>query len=514
MAPLFLKKVPQYCWGRVWGFEMRVVIAYQKDSQTLMAKMRGKWCCFYDYCVPRRRLLSMKSIACLRKMITWISFYKEKPDLWLLMDRNTQADDNAEHLYRYIRRCYPRRRVKFVLSQSSCHWARLREEGFDLIPYGGRIHRACIWKASKLISSHGGMNISDAWQQTKQNPFVDFVFLDHGVIKNDMSRSYRRGHGVVLSDGRRKMDLLVTAAKDEFLSVACSQSPYSLFPFQIKMTGFARHDALLETAKKKASQRVVIIMPTWRRNASSWDCCYLPMSKQRKERFLSSNYFSFWRSFLVSSKLKDLLLQYDYSAIFFPHANSAPFLAYWGVPRYITCMTMADCMEGIQKVLATGSLLITDYSSIAFDMAYIKKPVLYYQFDETEYSLVHYRKGYFDYLRDGFGPVARTEESLLTCLEYLLLKGCRPEQQYLQRMESAFPFRDGQCCERIYQSICDLDKPRSPNDFDRRLLITYAENAELRGEINLARKYWLRLLFHENGDLFALRDNFCRLLLS
>ena len=50
---------------------------------------------------------------------------------------------------------------------------------------------------------------------------------------------------------------------------------------------------------------------------------------------------------------------------------------------------------------------MTDYSSIAFNAAYIDRPTVYFQFDgELVLNGGHVgRRGYFDYVRDGFGPV-------------------------------------------------------------------------------------------------------------
>jgi len=86
--------------------------------------------------------------------------------------------------------------------------------------------------------------------------------------------------------------------------------------------------------------------------------------------------------------------------------------------------------------------------------------VLYYQFDQEHYSDGKdsiSRPGYLDYLRNGFGPIAATEEALFTEFEKLLKRGIRPEPSFLECMEAAFPFRDGHCCERIYATICELD---------------------------------------------------------
>ena len=49
--------------------------------------------------------------------------------------------------------------------------------------------------------------------------------------------------------------------------------------------------------------------------------------------------------------------------------------------------------------------MLTDYSSVAFDFAYLRKPIVYAHFDkEAFFSGEHsYTAGYFDYERDGFG---------------------------------------------------------------------------------------------------------------
>ena len=66
----------------------------------------------------------------------------------------------------------------------------------------------------------------------------------------------------------------------------------------------------------------------------------------------------------------------------------------------------------LQPLFAKTALLVTDYSSVAFEIAYIEKPVIYYQFDaEQFYGGGHLGfGGYFDFARDGFGPVCETED--------------------------------------------------------------------------------------------------------
>lgn len=54
--------------------------------------------------------------------------------------------------------------------------------------------------------------------------------------------------------------------------------------------------------------------------------------------------------------------------------------------------------KSYRDAFAEGSMMITDYSSVAFEFAYLRKPIVYYQFDKKAFFEKHtYRKGYFDY---------------------------------------------------------------------------------------------------------------------
>ena len=68
-------------------------------------------------------------------------------------------------------------------------------------------------------------------------------------------------------------------------------------------------------------------------------------------------------------------------------------------------------------------------------------------------------KGYFDYERDGFGPVVTTESELVKAIEEFARVGFVPQDPYRSRMKETFLFRDGKCCERAYEAIKSLDDP-------------------------------------------------------
>ena len=67
------------------------------------------------------------------------------------MDRETKADDNAEHLYRYIMKNHPSQVCYFALNKSSSDWNRLAQEGFKLVEFGTNDFKINYAKQVKLF---------------------------------------------------------------------------------------------------------------------------------------------------------------------------------------------------------------------------------------------------------------------------------------------------------------------------------------------------------------------------
>lgn len=102
--------------------------------------------------------------------------------------------------------------------------------------------------------------------------------------------------------------------------------------------------------------------------------------------------------------------------------------------------------------------MITDYSSVAFEMGYLGKPVLYYQFDFKETFKGHLIKGYFDYQQHGFGAVSEDLDALLSDLEAVLANGGNALPAYQKRIDETFAYRDDNNCQRVYEAILALDE--------------------------------------------------------
>ncbi|MDR0579950.1 MAG: CDP-glycerol glycerophosphotransferase family protein, partial [Campylobacteraceae bacterium] len=397
---------------------------------------------------------------------------------WIFMDRNAQADDNAEHIYRYISKNYPDKSIFFVLNKNSHDWQRLKNDGFRLLAYGSKKHEIILRSCSHIISSHADHYVVDYFND-KSLQDKKFIFLQHGVTKNDLSRWLNS----------KKIDCFVTTAHEEYESIAGDENRYKFTKKEVVLTGFPRHDELLN--KKTPLENILLIMPTWRNSLAGKTT--FGSIREINHDFINSQYFTVWHSLLNNRSLLKYAKDFGYSIVFFPHANIQPYLKFFDIPNEIKIMGHSD--GSIQDIFKRSKIMLTDYSSVAMDFAYLKKAVVYYQFDEDDFFGGSHTlsKGYFDYRNDGFGPVVTKEKKLIEVLKYMFKNSGAPDDKYLKRIDNFFLFRDGKCCERVYQAICKLDEPQS-NIIDKNILYEYINNAQKYNNVTSLVNRYIKLL--------------------
>lgn len=370
-------------------------------------------------------------------------------DAWVIMDRIDKADDNGEHLYRYIASQHPEVNAWFLLSRSSKDWGRLAAEGFRLVEYGSKESVALSLAAEFQISSDATHSVQYPIDQKRYgNLRSRFVFLQHGVIKDDLSRWLNP----------KDLAMFVTSTKAEYESIAGNNSPYKFTSKETKLTGLPRFDSLIRKSNElpESDKNIIVVMPTWRQSLRD-DLRGAESNEQKKLVLESSEFGSNWLSILKSERLQELATSTDAEIVFIPHPAMGDIIDLLDVPDNIaifdsTKMTM-------QTTIARSRLLITDYSSIAFDAALVGSAVIYFQFDSAEiFSGTHsYRKGYFDYELDGFGSVVDTPENLLETVTELSRNDYKRSGKYDLRVNEAFKYIDMNNCARVLQAIKDID---------------------------------------------------------
>lgn len=118
----------------------------------------------------------------------------------------------------------------------------------------------------------------------------------------------------------------------------------------------------------------------------------------------------------------------------------------------------------LQELLITSALMITDYSSVFFDMIYMKKPIIFYQFDLEKFRKGHYQEGYFDYTNNPFGNSYSEIDPLMNELNWYIENDFLCSENYLLNHNKIFPYFDDNNSERVYEEIIEVDNKKGKNE--------------------------------------------------
>ena len=362
---------------------------------------------------------------------------------WIIQDRVHKADDSGEHFCRWIMHEHPDQPIYFILDPKSQDWQRLEREGFPLVAYRSKEHFMALGQARWLISSHVDRPVIDP-METKTlfgKPEYKVAFLQHGIIKEDLSGWLNQVN----------LDFMVTSTKSEYDSIIHGR--YKFTEREIVLTGLPRHDALLRKSQTRKPGRTILVCPTWREHLRRTEAHISGLNPEEARGFQQSDYFLAWNEVTGSRSLANLAREPGYRFLFLTHPEIVRLLPLFKRSEAFMFLSWPE-LKSVQDLLANCAIALTDYSSIVFDVAFIGRPVAYYQFQETPDVFSSQRRhGYFSFDKDGMGPVLRSREALEDWLRNTIRHGCVREDPYNNRANAFFTFRDGKNCRRVYEAI-------------------------------------------------------------
>ncbi len=372
-------------------------------------------------------------------------FYRR--DLWLICEDPYEARDNGYAFFKFLVTSRKGQDAVYAIKRKSPDYPKVSSLG-KTVEYGSLLHWIYYLTAARNISSQKGGKPNAAICYLLEiflNQQNNRVFLQHGITKDDAKWLYYKN---------TKLNLFICGAKPEYDYI---KKKFGYPGDNLKYIGFCRYDELHNIDIKKNQ---VLIMPTWRNWLS------MPSKKRQfinqeqsldtDNLFLSSEYYLKWKELLTSPELRALSLKYNAEIIFFPHRNMQKYLQWFqdGSPH----IKIANWEKfDIQKLIRESGILITDYSSVFFDFIYMKKPIIFYQFDEIQYRKYQYQQGYFDYNNNPFSIPAHTYQEALNTLTDILEKDSKLDIPYLTAHEKYFKLYDANNCARTYQAIKNMN---------------------------------------------------------
>ena len=353
--------------------------------------------------------------------------------LWLIAERKTEARDNGLHFFKYMNENHRDINTAFIIGRDSPDYERVSRLGAVIQPntFSHMLAFAC---AAVRISTHYMGCAPDTYRFTVLKihnlVFGREVVIRHGITSNDLKE---------LHYPNARMDMLVCSAVPEYENM---KNTYGHPRGVVQRLGLCRYDRLLSPHRV---ERQILIMPTWR---------YFLRSLS-DEDFVKSEYYNQFSQLINDTKLIDTLEKYDYKAVMYLHYELQPYSELFKSISSRVRVLKKDEAD-VQDLLMSSAMLITDYSSVFFDFAYMEKPLAYLQFDEEKFYSTQYGRGYFNSHSDGFGPVFDNAEMTAEYICKMAEEGMCVDSEYAKRADKFFGLRKANHCEKTYMAIKEL----------------------------------------------------------
>ncbi|KQU58408.1 hypothetical protein ASG66_15355 [Bacillus sp. Leaf406] len=351
-------------------------------------------------------------------------------DVWIVGERPYKAQDTGYYFFKYMRENHPEKNVYYVIEEHSPERKNVEPLG-NVITFKSKEH---IWYSlisTKIISSHHPDYLYPVRTKRFQKAVkATKVFLQHGVMgTKNMVANYGK-----TADGF-DTDLFMVSSDFEKRMIV---NDFGYKPEEVFVTGLSRFDSLLKEDLPLKDQ--ILIIPTWR----DWITT--------DESFMESDYYERYKELVFHPGLHSFAKEHGMEIIFCLHPNMQNFTSYFSHAP-ITLINQGDV--DVQRLLKESKLMITDYSSVGFDFSFLRKPIIYYQFDRPRF--IGKRPSHLDLDNDLPGSIAFDLDEVLHALTKYGENQFKMLPDHQKRSDQFIKYRDLQSSERIYSVIQEAD---------------------------------------------------------
>lgn len=409
-------------------------------------------------------ILLDKIITKFRSGIAKFEYIVSKPffahkDIWLIGERNDQAEDNAYVFFKYCRENRKDLNIFYLIDKNSKQVENVNKLG-NVIYLNSKKHKYYLMHSKNIISAYDFENFllpkdSERFKRYYGN-FIkaNRIFLQHGVALN--KANYYNKY-------INKYDYILISTIKEYNMFT---KEYGYNDKNLLKIGLARYDNLKDLSYKN-KEKNILFMPTWRSSIVDLN----------DDMFKETSYYKSIKSLITNEKLLNILKQNNIKLSIYLHYQMQGFLHLFKFKNdSVEFLNKENSI--VQELLNDSDLLITDFSSVGVDFSYLNKPVIFYQFSHENFHYdINYEKKYTLY--SDFGKVTKDEDVVIELIE--LWKNNNYKNFYKINPKLFYRKNDVSNCERIYEFISKLNKKKLE---DNKIIFRDSE-----GNINEERIY-------------------------
>lgn len=372
-------------------------------------------------------------------------FMTRKP-IWMYIDKIYKGGDSSEYLYKYAS-AKNSKDIKhyYLVDKKSTDYKRLKKEGYKPLVRDSLKHRLIFLYADMMVISNSTVYAFNGYTLTNSSYIRDLTHfhvccVQHGMSVQKIAIAQNR-----LRDNTR---LYFCASKYEIENL--SRPVYDYVGYDaLKLTGVPRYDGLKDRAKKQ-----IMISPTWRMQAA------MPVRTSESEQrdynplFKESEYFKVFNALINDKRLIDAAEKYGYRIKYVLHPIVSSQVDDFDKNDFVDIVPAVGDMS-YEDMFCESSLMVTDFSGIQFDFAYMRKPLVYLHHKDIPQ---HYEEGTFHYDTMAFGEICHDNDELIDTLIEYMQNDCKMKPEYVERADDFFYYRDHNNCERIYKEMIDYQE--------------------------------------------------------
>lgn len=350
-----------------------------------------------------------------------------------------QFSDNPRAIYMYMKKHHPEYKLYWSFDRREYHSFKIMVR-YPLYRFGLKwlfvMPRASYWitnsRLPAWIPKAVGTTYIQTWHGTPLKKLG--VDIEEVHMPGTTTENYKRN----FTNEAKKWDMLISpnAYSTDIFKRAFQ------FENEVIESGYPRNDILYagnneesivqlkRSLKLPNDKKILLYAPTWRDNDFYEVGKYklkLQLDLERMEKELGDNYIILIRAhYLVAENL-------DLSSVdgFACDVSSYP---------------------DINELYLISDILITDYSSVFFDYANLKRPMLFFTYDIEEYR-DQLRGFYFDFENEAPGPLVETTEAVIEEIKKLEKNGYQLGEDFEDFYQTFCSLEDGKASERVVQHI-------------------------------------------------------------
>lgn len=373
------------------------------------------------------------------RSLYWLTrpYFRNKR-IWLTFDKLYKGGDNGEYFFKYANTVKDDVQVYYVIDKDSPDCKRLLEyDKKHVLIHNSLKCKLYALNAEAVAATHASVMQYCGFPKYLVPNFLDLfgakiICIQHGLTVQQLGQYQNR-----LYDNTT---LYCLASKYEKKNLM--HPIYGYEESMLKLNGLARYDGLKSNDKK-----FILITPTWRRNVVTLGIAY--KKKPYNEHFKYTEYFRLYNTLINDERLIECAKKNGYGITYLLHPAMSPQIEDFEQNGFVEIVAASGDMS-YEKILTEASLMVTDYSGVQFDFAYMRKPIVYYHPDTLP---PHYESGGIDYPTQGFGPIITNHEDVVAEICKYMENACKTEPEYIDRANDFFEFDDFNNSKRIYEEI-------------------------------------------------------------